>query len=175
MTRRAASQLGVDRMVSISWSGEPAVKPPAHQGRASARGLEGRLTLQHPHPSDQTSWKSRCRASFSLAIKHGIYRDTQQTPSLGHGSTLRHPWHSERGVSSSSTSGTGCAIVTSEARLNVGIRDKAPVNADVLFRHPSDREPALERLANSAAIERSHGDIASTTSESLSTRKPETR
>lgn len=84
MTRRAAPQLGVDRMVSISWSGEPAVKPPAHQGRASARGLEGRLTLQHPHASDQTGWKSRCRASFSLAIKHGIYRDTQQTPSLGH-------------------------------------------------------------------------------------------
>ena len=75
MTRRAAPQLGVDRMVSISWSGEPAVKPPAHQGRASARGLEGRLTLQHPHASDQTGWKSRCRASFSLAIKHGIYRD----------------------------------------------------------------------------------------------------
>ena len=53
MTRRAAPQLGVDRMVSISWSGEPAVKPPAHQGRASARGLEGRPTLQHPHASDK--------------------------------------------------------------------------------------------------------------------------
>ena len=74
MSRRAAPQLGVDRMVSISWSGEPAVKPPARQGRASARGLEGRPTLQHPHASDQTGWKSRCRASFSLAIKHGIYR-----------------------------------------------------------------------------------------------------
>lgn len=80
MTRRAAPQLGVDRMVSISWSGEPAVKPPAHQGRASARGLEGRLTLQHPHASDQTGWKSRCRASFSLAIKHGIYRDARCEP-----------------------------------------------------------------------------------------------
>ena len=75
MTRRAAPQLGVDRMVSIIWSGEPAVKPPAHQGCASARGLEGRLTLQNPHASHQTGWKSRCRASFSLAIKHGIYRD----------------------------------------------------------------------------------------------------
>ena len=75
MTRRAAPQLGVDRMVSIIWSGEPAVKPPAHQGCASARGLEGRLTLQNPHASHQTGWKSRCRASFSLAIKHGIYRE----------------------------------------------------------------------------------------------------
>ena len=75
MTRRAAPQLGVDRMASTSWSGKPAVKPLAHQGRASARGLEGRPTLQHPYASDQTGWKSRCRASFSLAIKHGIYRD----------------------------------------------------------------------------------------------------
>jgi hypothetical protein len=93
MTGGAAPQLGVDRMVSISWSGEPAVKPPAHQGRASARGLEGRLTLQHPHTSDQTGWKSRCRASFSLAIKHGIYRDH---PLCGidvpkGGGALRHP------------------------------------------------------------------------------------
>lgn len=75
MTRRAAPQLGVDRMASTSWSGKPAVKPLAHQGRASARGLEGRPTLQHPYASDQTGWKSRCRASFSLAIKHGIYRE----------------------------------------------------------------------------------------------------
>ena len=80
MTRRAAPQLGVDRMVSIIWSGEPAVKPPAHQGCASARGLEGRLTLQNPHASHQTGWKSRCRASFSLAIKHGIYRGENPDP-----------------------------------------------------------------------------------------------
>lgn len=75
MTRRAAPQLGVDRMASISWSGEPAVKPLAHQGRASARGLEGLLTLQHPYASDQTGSKSRGRPSFSLALKHGIYRE----------------------------------------------------------------------------------------------------
>ena len=39
MTRRAAPQLGVDRMVSISWSGEPAVKPPPIRGARQRAGL----------------------------------------------------------------------------------------------------------------------------------------
>ena len=48
------------------------------------------------------------------------------------------------------------AVATSEARLEMGIGDKATVDADVLFGHSSDREPALECLANSAAIELPH-------------------
>ena len=43
MTRRATPQPGVDRMVSTSWSGRRWSSPAARQGRASARGLEGRL------------------------------------------------------------------------------------------------------------------------------------
>src|SRR3984893_13115566 len=69
MTRRIAPQPGVDRMVSPSWSGRRRSSPAARQGRALARGLEGRLPLH----SDQNSSSSRCRASFSLALKHGIY------------------------------------------------------------------------------------------------------
>ena len=74
MTRRAAPQSGVDRMVSTSWSGRRWSSPAARRGRALARGLEGRLPLQHHHVSDQNSSSSRCRASFSVALKHGIYR-----------------------------------------------------------------------------------------------------
>jgi hypothetical protein len=47
MTRRAPPQPGVDRMVSTSWSGGRLSSPAARQGRALARGLEGRLPLQH--------------------------------------------------------------------------------------------------------------------------------
>ena len=75
MTRRATPQPGVDRMVSTSWSGRRWSSPAARQGRALARGLEGRLPLQHHHVRDQNSSSSRCRAYFSLALKHGIYRD----------------------------------------------------------------------------------------------------
>ena len=75
MTRRATPQPGVDRMVSTSWSGRRWSSPAARQGRALARGLEGRLPLQYHHVSDQNSSSSRCRASFSLALKHGIYRE----------------------------------------------------------------------------------------------------
>ena len=39
MTRRDAPQLGVDRMVSISWSGEPAVKPLPIRGAHQRAGL----------------------------------------------------------------------------------------------------------------------------------------
>jgi hypothetical protein len=74
MTRRVAPKPGVDRMVSPSWTGRRRSSPAARQGRALARGLEGRLPLQHHHASDQNSSSSRCRASFSLALKHGIYR-----------------------------------------------------------------------------------------------------
>src|ERR1700731_1636046 len=49
MTRRVAPQPGVDRMVSKSWSGRRWSSPAARQGRALARGLEGRLPLQHHH------------------------------------------------------------------------------------------------------------------------------
>jgi hypothetical protein len=73
MTRRATPQPGVDRMVSTSWSGRRWSSPAARQGRALARGLEGRLPLQHHHVRDQNS--SRRRVYFSLALKHGIYRD----------------------------------------------------------------------------------------------------
>jgi hypothetical protein len=55
MTRRATPQPGVDRMVSTSWSGSRWSSPAARQGRALARGLEGRLPLQHHHVSDQNS------------------------------------------------------------------------------------------------------------------------
>src|ERR1700720_523597 len=85
MTRRVAPQPGVDRMVSPSWSGRRRSAPAARQGRALARGLEGRLPLQHHHASDQNSSSSRCRASFSLALKHGIYREcgkSRQSDSL---------------------------------------------------------------------------------------------
>ena len=75
MTRRAPPQPGVDRMVSTSWSGRRWSSPAARQGRALARGLEGHLPLQHHHVSDQNSSSSRCWAYFSLAFKHGIYRD----------------------------------------------------------------------------------------------------
>src|SRR6202030_1406574 len=75
MTRRATPQLGVDRMVSTSWSGRRWSSPAARQGRALARGLEGRLPLQHHYVRDQNSSSSRCRAYFSLALKHGIYHD----------------------------------------------------------------------------------------------------
>ena len=80
MTRRATPQPGVDRMVSTSWSGRRWSSPAARQGRALARGLEGRLPLQHHYVRDQNSSSSRCRAYFSLALKHGIYRD--RTPDL---------------------------------------------------------------------------------------------
>ena len=69
MTRRVAPQPGVPK---LEW--EAAVKPRSSQGRALARGLEGRPPLQHHHASDQNSSSSRCRASFSPALKHGIYR-----------------------------------------------------------------------------------------------------
>jgi hypothetical protein len=75
MTRRATPQPGVDRMVSTSWSGRRWSSPAARQGRALARGLEGRFPLQHHYVRDQNSSSSRCRAYFSLALKHGIYRD----------------------------------------------------------------------------------------------------
>src|SRR6478736_541553 len=75
MTRRATRQPGVDRMVSTSWSGRRWSSPAARQGRALARGLEGRLPLQHHYARDQNSSSSRCPAYFSLALKHGIYRD----------------------------------------------------------------------------------------------------
>ena len=75
MTRRATPQPGVDRMVSTSWSGRRWSSPAARQGRALARGLEGRLPLQHHYVRDQNSSSSRCRAYFSLALKHGIYRE----------------------------------------------------------------------------------------------------
>ena len=83
MTRRAAPQSGVDRMVSTSWSGRRWSSPAARRGRALARGLEGRLPLQHHHVSDQNSSSSRCRASFSVALKHGIYRDSLSRPHMG--------------------------------------------------------------------------------------------
>ena len=75
MTRRATPKPGVDRMVSTSWSGRRWSSPAARQGRALARGLEGRLPLQHHYVRDQNSSSSRCRAYFSLALKHGIDRD----------------------------------------------------------------------------------------------------
>jgi len=75
MTRRATPQPGVDRMVSTSWSGRRWSSPAARQGRALARGLEGRLPLQHHYVRDQNSSSSRCRAHFSLALKRGIYRE----------------------------------------------------------------------------------------------------
>src|SRR5208282_1390426 len=77
MTRRAPPRPGVDRMVSTSWSGRRWSSPAARQGRALARGLEGRFPLQHHYVSDQNSSSSRCWAYFSLALKHGIYRDSQ--------------------------------------------------------------------------------------------------
>src|ERR1035437_3023792 len=82
MTRCATPQPGVDRMVSTSWSGRRWSSPAARQGRGLARGFEGRLPLQHHHVSDQNSSSSRCRASFSLALKHGIYRDQIATTFL---------------------------------------------------------------------------------------------
>jgi hypothetical protein len=75
MTRRATPQPGVDRMVSTSWSGRRWSSPAARQRRALARGLEGRLPLQHHYVRGQNSSSSRCRAYFSLAPKHGIYRE----------------------------------------------------------------------------------------------------
>ena len=42
------------------------------------------------------------------------------------------------------------AVATSEARLEMGIGDKATVDADVLFGHSSDREPALETNHNAS-------------------------
>src|SRR5208282_1885496 len=75
MTRRAPPRPGVDRMVSTSWSGRRWSSPAARQGRALARGLEGRFPLQHHYVSDQNSSSSRCWAYFSLALKHGIYRE----------------------------------------------------------------------------------------------------
>src|SRR5271167_2484082 len=75
MTRRAPPQPGVDRMVSTSWSGRRWSSPAARQGRALARGLEGRFPLQHHYVSDQNSSSSRCWAYFFLALKHGIYRE----------------------------------------------------------------------------------------------------
>jgi hypothetical protein len=66
MTRRVAPQPGLDRMVSPSWSGMRRSSPAARQGRALARGLEGRLPLQHHHASDQNSSSSRCRVLFLL-------------------------------------------------------------------------------------------------------------
>src|SRR5208282_5370013 len=75
MTRRAPPRPGVDRMVSTSWSGRRWSSPAARQGRALARGLEGRFPLQHHYVSDQNSSSSRCWAYFSLALKHGIYRN----------------------------------------------------------------------------------------------------
>jgi hypothetical protein len=97
MTRRATPQPGVDRMVSTSWSGRRWSSPAARQGRALARGLEGRLPLQHHYVRDQNSSSSRCRAYFSLALKHGIYREPRsrvriagRTPrGCGHGATAR--------------------------------------------------------------------------------------
>jgi hypothetical protein len=80
MTRRATPQPGVDRMVSTSWSRRRRSSPAARQGRALARGLEGRLPLQHHQASDQNRSSSRCWASFSLAFKHGIYRDLSLPP-----------------------------------------------------------------------------------------------
>src|SRR5208282_5149715 len=77
MTRRAPPRPGVDRMVSTSWSGRRWSSPAARQGRALARGLEGRFPLQHHYVSDQNSSSSRCWAYFSLALKHGIYRDKE--------------------------------------------------------------------------------------------------
>src|SRR4029077_1470953 len=75
MTRRATPQPGVDRIVSTSWSRKRQSSPAARQGRALARGLEGRFPLQHHYVRDQTSSSSNCRAYLSLALKHGIYRD----------------------------------------------------------------------------------------------------
>src|SRR6516165_10001768 len=64
MTRRATPQPGVDRMVSTSWSGRRWSSPAARQGRALARGLEGRLPLQHHYVSDQNSSSSRLSGLF---------------------------------------------------------------------------------------------------------------
>ena len=80
MTRRATPQPDVDRMVSTSWSGRRWSSPAARQGRALARGLEGRLPLQHHYVRDQNS--SSCRAYFSLALKHGIYREPRPFAAL---------------------------------------------------------------------------------------------
>jgi DNA invertase Pin-like site-specific DNA recombinase len=79
MTRRATPQPGVDRMMSTSWSERRWSSPAARQGRALARGLEGHLPLQHHHVSDQNRSSSRCRTSFSLAFKHGIYRECENS------------------------------------------------------------------------------------------------
>ena len=104
MTRRAPPQPGVDRMVSTSWSGRRWSSPAARQGRALARGLEGHLPLQHHHVSDQNSSSSRCWAYFSLALKHGIYRDRPNGISVPRWSLSKphlkgsRPWASLSGI-----------------------------------------------------------------------------
>ena len=67
--------LGVDRMVSTSWSGRRWSSPAARQGRALARGLEGHLPLQHPHVSDQTVRVRVVGLIFLLPSNTVIYRE----------------------------------------------------------------------------------------------------
>lgn len=69
-------------MVSTSWSGRRWSSPATRQRRALARGLEGRFPLQHHYVSDQNSSSSRCWDYFSLALKHGIYRDRRNQASM---------------------------------------------------------------------------------------------
>ena len=65
MIWRAAPQPGVDRMVSTGWGAGRRSSPAARQGRASARGLEGRPAPQHHHASDRNSQKL-CRKPLCL-------------------------------------------------------------------------------------------------------------
>src|SRR4029077_5094531 len=109
MTRRATPQPGVDRMVSTSWSGRRPSSPPARQGRALARGLEGRFPLQHHYVRDQTSSSSNCRAYLSLALKHGIYLPSEG----GDGGDAT-------ATANASADGGGTAMATATATGGVG-------------------------------------------------------
>src|SRR3954468_21237677 len=75
MTWRSTPQSGVDRMVSTGWNAGRRSSPVARQGRAIARGLEGRPAFQHHHIQRSKQTKTASPASFSLDLDHGIYRD----------------------------------------------------------------------------------------------------
>src|SRR4051812_22121376 len=72
MTWRSTPQSGVDRMVSTGWNAGRRSSPVARQGRAIARGLEGRPAFQHHHIQRSKQTKTASPASFSLDLDHGI-------------------------------------------------------------------------------------------------------
>src|SRR4051795_3809738 len=75
MTWRSTPQSGVDRMVSTGWNAGRRSSPVARQGRAIARGPEGRPAFQQHHIPRSKQTKTASPASFSLDLDHGIYRD----------------------------------------------------------------------------------------------------